>query len=225
MCTEFQNLTNKMDIDHIFIFTGSKGKVADQLVSFGLAEGSSRIHKDQGTTNRKFYFENFFLEILWVHDENEIKSDLVKPTGLWQRANYQTNNFSPFGLCIVNTEETDNLFEKSLKYQPTYFPSGLSIDILTNKNQPELPWTFRLPFKEHKKNEVEPTVHANGIKRLTKAQFTFKNLYADSFVEKFKNESKIKFAAGSDLKLLLTFDNNAQRRQMEIQELNLIIEY
>ncbi len=219
-----QNPINKMDIDHIFIFTDSKGKVADQLVSFGLTEGSSRIHKGQGTTNRKFYFENFFLEILWVHDENEIKSDLVKSTGLWQRANYQTNNFSPFGLCIVNTDETDRLFENSLKYQPDYFSAGLSIDILQNENQPELPWTFRLPFKEHKKNEVEPTAHTSGIKRLIKAQFTYRNL-DDDFVEKFKNESKIKFVAGSDLKLLLTFDDNAQRRQMEISELNLTIEY
>jgi hypothetical protein len=214
-----------MDIDHIFIFTDGKGKVADQLVSFGLTEGSSRIHKGQGTTNRKFYFENFFLEILWVHDEAEIKSDLVKPTGLWQRANYQTNNFSPFGLCIVNADETDMLFEKSFKYQPDYFPLGLSIDILTNENQPELPWTFRLPFKGHKKNEVEPTAHANGIKRLTKAQFTYRNLYADNFVEKFKNESKIKFLKGSDLKLVLTFDDNSQRRQIQIEELNLTIEY
>jgi hypothetical protein len=214
-----------MDIDHIFIFTDSKGKAADQLVSFGLTEGSGRIHKGQGTTNRKFYFENFFLEILWVHDENEIKSDLVKPTGLWQRANYQTNNFSPFGLCLVNTNETDSLFEKSLKYQPNYFPSGLFIDILTNENQPELPWTFRLPFKEHKKNEVEPTAHTNGIKRLTKAQFTYRNLDSGNFVEKFKNESKIKFVADSDSKLLLTFDDNAQGRQKEIRELNLTIEY
>jgi hypothetical protein len=214
-----------MDIDHIFIFTENKGKVADQLVSFGLTEGSSRIHKGQGTTNRKFYFENFFLEILWVHDENEIKSDLVKPTGLWQRANYKTNNSSPFGLCIVNADETDSLFEKSLKYQPDYFPSGLSIDTLTNENQPELPWTFRLPFKGHKKNEVEPTAHANGIKRLTKAQFTYKKLNSNNFVEKFKNESKIKFVAGCDLKLVLTFDDNSQRRQLQIEELNLIIEY
>ena len=214
-----------MTIDHIFIFTNSKGKVADQLISLWLTEGSSRIHKGQGTTNRKFYFENFFLEILWVHDENEIKSDLVKPTGLWHRANFQTNNFSPFGLCLVNTEDTDNLFEKSLKYQPDYFPTGLSIDILPNDNQPELPWTFRLPFKGHKKNEVEPTVHANGIKQLTKAQFTCRNLDDDNFTEKFKNESKIKFVAGSDLKLLLTFDDNRQRRQIQIEELNLTMDY
>src|SRR4051794_34154336 len=58
-----------MDIDHIFIFTDNKGRIADELVSFGLTEGSSRVHQGQGTTNRTFSFENFFLEIVWVHNE------------------------------------------------------------------------------------------------------------------------------------------------------------
>jgi Glyoxalase-like domain len=94
-----------MNADHIFIFTNDQGKVADQLVAFGLKEGSNRVHVGQGTTNRKFYFENFFLEILWVHDETEINSELLKLIGLWQRVNHQSNSFSPFGLCIVNTDE------------------------------------------------------------------------------------------------------------------------
>jgi hypothetical protein len=140
-----------MDIDHIFIFTDDNGKIADQLVEFGLSEGSSRVHIGQGTTNRKFYFSNFFLEILWVHDVNEIQSALIEPTGLWQRANFKENNYSPFGLCLVNRVETNLLFENAVKYQPEYFPQGLSIDILKNDTQPNLPCTFRLPFKGQKK--------------------------------------------------------------------------
>ncbi|MCA4898453.1 MAG: VOC family protein [Bacteroidota bacterium] len=214
-----------MQIDHIFIFTNDHGKVADQLVSFGFTEGSSRIHKGQGTTNRKFYFENFFLEILWVHDEDEINSNLVKSTGLGQRANYQTNGFSRFGLCVVNTDETNDLFEKSLKYQPDYFPAGLCIDIIPNEHQPDLPWTFRLPFKGHKKNETEPTEHPNGIKRLTQAQFTYKKSSSYDFLEKFKNEPQIKFVPSSNSKLNLIFDNHIKKSQLEIPELNLVIGY
>ncbi len=52
-----------MNIVHIFIFTDDNGKVADELVEFGLIEGSNLVHVGQGTTNRKFYFDNFFLEI------------------------------------------------------------------------------------------------------------------------------------------------------------------
>ena len=62
-----------MEIDHIFIFSNNSGKEAKNLIEFGLTEGSSRVHKEQGTKNRKFYFENFFLEILWVINEEEIQ--------------------------------------------------------------------------------------------------------------------------------------------------------
>jgi len=155
-----------MDIDHIFIFTDDNGKIADDLVQFGLTEGSSRIHVGQGTTNRKFYFDNFFLEVLWVHNEKELKSDITKQTGLWQRADLNSTN-SPFGLCVVNTAETINLFENAFKYQPAYFPVGLNIDILKNEQNLNLPWTFRLPFKGQKKNKTEPTEHKCRLKKLT----------------------------------------------------------
>jgi hypothetical protein len=77
-----------MQIDHIFLFTNDNGKIAEELVQFGLREGSSRVHVGQGTTYRKFYFDNFFLAILWVHNEQELNSEVTKQTGLWQRADF-----------------------------------------------------------------------------------------------------------------------------------------
>jgi len=43
-----------MDIDHIFVFTDTEGKIADELISFGLTANESRVHKGQGTMNRTF---------------------------------------------------------------------------------------------------------------------------------------------------------------------------
>uniref|UniRef100_UPI00404B5531 hypothetical protein n=1 Tax=Gelidibacter sp. TaxID=2018083 RepID=UPI00404B5531 len=57
-----------------------------------------------------------------------------------------TNHFSPFGLCIVNSDETETIFENAFRYQPDYFPQGMKIDIIKNEDQSDLPWTFRLPF-------------------------------------------------------------------------------
>lgn len=213
-----------MKADHIFIFAES-GKVADKLVEFGLVEGSSRIHTGQGTINRKFYFENFFLEILWVHNEKEIKSDLVRPIGLWERADHKRNEFSPFGLCIVNDEDNNSLFENSYKYQPDYFPGGMLIEILKNENQPQLPWTFRLPFKGQKKNDTEPKDHKNGIKSLTKVTFNCNGLTADKYLHYFKDQSNIEFTSSNEYGLVLTFDNNQQQERRFFEELNLTIEY
>jgi hypothetical protein len=214
-----------MTPDHIFIFTNDQGKIADQLVEFGLIEGSNRVHAGQGTTNRKFYFENFFLEILWVHNEAEINSELIKPIGLWQRANYRINDFSPFGLCVVNTDETDRLFENAHKYQPSYFPDGMTIDILKNEHQPSLPWTFRLPFKGQKKNETEPINHKNGIKKLTKVDFYISSVNDVNFMQSFENQQHINFIKSDKVWLKLIFDEGKQGQIKMFETLQLTIEY
>lgn len=220
-----KRLSDIMNIDHIFIFTDDNGKVADELVDFGLTEGSNRIHVGQGTKNRKFYFDNFFLEIIWIHKKNEIISNKTKPMGLWQRADFKNNNFSPFGLCIVNSEDTEILFEKAFKYQPDYFSKGMEIDIIKNENQTDLPWTFRLPFKEQKKYENEPTNHKNGISFLTKAIYEFRVSTESTFLENFKNEKNIQFIKSSRHWLNLIFDNGKQKKKQEFEKLKLTIEY
>jgi hypothetical protein len=214
-----------MDIDHIFIFTNDNGAIANELVKFGLTEGSSNIHIGQGTTNRKFYFENFFLEILWVHNELELKSETTKPTGLWERADFNLNN-SPFGLCIVNTDQTDKLFENAFKYQPAYFPVGLNIDILQNQQNLNLPWTFRLPFKGQKKNETEPTDHKSGLRNLTNVTFGVSNIEgANLFITQFLGQERIKFTLSSTNNLTLTFDDNKNGQIKEFEKINLTIKY
>ncbi len=213
-----------MNIDHIFIFTDDNGKIADELVEFGFTEGSNRVHNGQGTTNRKFYFENFFLEILWVHNEIEIKSETTKPTGLWERADFRQNNFSPFGLCIINTEDTEALFENSFKYQPSYFPQGMAIDIIKNELQPDLPWTFRLPFKGGKSPQNEPKNHKNSLKSLTKARFEYQSL-SNNFVDNFKESEQIEFIKTTRNWLNLTFDDKKQGQKRDFENLKLTIEY
>ncbi len=214
-----------MDIDHIFIFTDTQGKIADELISFGLTANESRVHKGQGTMNRTFSFENFFLEIVWVHNEQEIKSDLVQPTGLWQRAEYYKNNYAPFGLVIVNNDESDHLFENAYKYQPEYFPEGMAFDIIQNTNHPDLPWTCRMPFRREKNTERAKVNHKNKISTLTKATFHYSSSGGDSFLDQFKEEKTIQFIKSDKIGLTLTFDNNQQGLKNIIEPLQLTIDY
>lgn len=214
-----------MNIDHIFIFTDDKGQIADELVKFGFVEGSNRVHLGQGTTNRKFYFNNFFLEVLWVHHPNEIISDQTKPMGLWQRAEYKSNNFSPFGLCIVNEDYSEALFQNAIKYQPSYFPEGFTIDILKNDLQPSLPYTFRLPFKGQKQHEHEPLKHQNKIASLTKTIFEYKERVDDIFINYFKEDSNIEFLKSSRDWLNLVFDGGKQKQKANFKDLKLTISY
>lgn len=215
-----------MESDHIFIFSNKKGIEANDLVEFGFTEGSSRVHPGQGTTNRKFYFENFFLEILWVVSEKEIQSEVTAKTKLWERSQFQKNQHSRFGLCLVNSESTDELFQQSEVYQPDYFPKGMSIDIITNKENPRLPWTFRLPYRGKKKVHSEPSEHQNGIQSLTKAVFEYPMKQGDTvYTQYFKGSKSIEFINRSSTLLILEFDNNRQGKSKEFKALNLVLYY
>ena len=215
-----------MQIDHIFIFSKNKGREASDLIEFGLVEGSNRIHKGQGTTNRKFYFKNFFLEILWVIDEEEINQTPTLETQLGYRANFIQNGSSRFGLCLVNTEETDKLFDNAECYQPSYFPPAMSIDILPNVDNPKLPWTFRLPYRGRKKEINEPKNHFNKIGELTKVEFEIDEFVPNSnYISSFENENNILFKPNLPMKLILEFDCSKQNKTYRNEELDLLIKY
>lgn len=215
-----------MEVDHIFIFSDNNGKEADDLLNFGLIEGSSRVHPGQGTTNRKFYFENFFLEVLWVINEKEIQNDITSPTKLWERSQFTKNGYSRYGLCLVNSGATDQLFEKSEVYQPDYFPKGMSIDIITNNENSALPWTFRLPYRNEKKVNNEPKIHANNIKSLTKAKFEVNTSVLDNrFINSFSEFSNISFKQSNHNHLILEFDNQKQGNEEFFSKLGLTIKY
>ena len=215
-----------MEVDHLIIFSNDQGREADELVQFGLLEGSNRIHPGQGTRNRKFYFENFFLEIVWVNSESEITSKLTAPTKLWERSNHKKNGSSPFGLCLQNTDDLDDLFEDCLQYKPIYLAEGLSFDIITNEESSHLPWTCRLPFAPGIKKSHEPTDHPNGIRNLTKVVFGIKGGNHQNRLVKFlSKESKIAFEPYEDHHLTLEFDNKKRERAETFTSIPLTIKY
>ena len=214
-----------MKIDHIFIFSDCQGKEADELVKFGLTEGSNRIHPGQGTRNRKFYFDNFFLEIVWVNSESEIKSELTAPTKLWERANYTLNGASPFGLCLASSDDIDDLFSQSLKYRPSYIPEDLSFEIITNEKKPYLPWTCRLPATAVDLT-AEPRQHQTGIEKLTKVKFGIQNKnFQNRFTDLLERDSKILFHYSDRHRLTLEFDNHKRNLTKNLKDIPLVIEY
>lgn len=219
-------LITKMEIDHIIIFSKNQGKEADELVKFGLVEGSNRVHPGQGTRNRKFYFKNFFLEVVWVWNEEEIKSEKTALTGLWERANYWISGYSPFGICLAKTWDIDDLFENSIKYKPVYLPEGFSFDIITNNENPTLPWTCRLPFTDPPIHSSEPTKHPAGINRFTKVRLGIPQLnIQNDFTDFLSHQSTIEFELTEFHHLTLEFDYKRNGKIKKFRNIPLTIDF
>ncbi len=213
-----------MDCNHLFIFTTEPDQVADELLSHGLIEGPNRVHPGQGTQNRKFYFDNFYFEILWVHNKDEICSERTSPAHLWERASFASSYFSQFGICLNNRETNDPLFENAYQYKPVYLPEGMSIEVLSNMEEPYLPWTFRWPTRSE---TVMSTPLLENQNRNTLTNITFdieKAIVSPTYAHYFK-ENAIQFRVAQTNRVWLRFDNGKEAVSTHLKTVPLVLQF
>lgn len=133
-------------MDHAFIGCSKGAPEAEHLLRSGFFEGPANTHPGQGTANRRFFFENFMLELLWVSDPVEAQSDRTRPTRLWERCEQRDGAVSPFGIIFrpAGTPPAAAPFA-TWDYAPVYLPPGVTMQVAagTGLQEPEL---FYLPF-------------------------------------------------------------------------------
>jgi hypothetical protein len=154
-------------VDHAFIGCTAGAPEGDALLRLGFAEGSSNTHPGQGTANRRFYFENFMLELVWVADPAEARNERTRRTRLWERCERQDSQVNPFGIIFrsTGTPPAPAPFA-TWSYTPVYLPPGLAMQVAdgTTLYEPEL---FYLPFLRRRAAEsAEPVAHALPIRRI-----------------------------------------------------------
>jgi hypothetical protein len=128
-------------LDHVFVCTSAGAPEAQLLLDAGFVEGTRNVHPGQGTSNRRFFFEHGFLELLWVHDEREATSALTRPTRLWERWSQRAGRANPFGICFSSPSGADQALPfASWAYEPVYLPKGKRIHFVQGAalSEPEL---------------------------------------------------------------------------------------
>jgi hypothetical protein len=145
-------------------------------VSLGLTEGSSNVHPGQGTANRRFFFRNAMLELLWVGDEREARSEPIAPTWLWERSRWRQTGASPFGICLRGTDGTTRALPfETWSYRPPYLPAGMEIPV-ARAASPAEPMMFAIPFGRRPDavppQRREPIEHPIGVREITSVRVT-----------------------------------------------------
>jgi hypothetical protein len=163
-------------LDHVFVFARCDGPQAERLISLGFVEGSRNMHPGQGTANRRFFFKNAMLELIWVRDEREARSSPIAATGLWERSRFRETGASPFGICLRSADQTAGLtraFEDGWRYCPPYLPAGLAIPVARTASLAE-PMLFAMPHRPSAPSSQpsEPVDHANGLREITAVRVT-----------------------------------------------------
>ncbi len=130
-------------LDHLFVLCPAGAELAAQaLHRAGLAEGSRNDHPGQGTACHRFFFQNAYIELLWISDPRVAQSESTRRTRLWDRWSGLARGTCPFGIVLrpgEDVSETGCPFP-SWSYRPSYLPADMSIEFATgiSLEEPEL---------------------------------------------------------------------------------------
>jgi hypothetical protein len=210
-----------MELDHVFICVKPGAPEADQLREFGLTEGSPNQHPGQGTANRRFFFDNTFLELLYLTDTEAATSSATSPTHLYERLTIVESTTSQFGVCFRPSHpgEAEPAF-RYWRYQPAYLPADKSVAIAAHAPLAEPMWFF-LTFGGRPASATldrrQPLLHTAGFREITRVRVvtTAKDL---SDAAKAANDVRgVEIYSGDHPLLEIGFDNEKHGLRADFQ--------
>jgi hypothetical protein len=202
-----------LELDHVLICTAAGAPEADELVRFGLVEGAPNRHPGQGTANRRFFFDNAFLELLWVDDAAAAQSPLVAPTGLWERWSRRAGGASPLGVCFrpAAGAPPERPPFPAWEYRPPYLPAPLAIHMAADSADAAGPLLFYLAFGRPARSadaaHRQPLDHGAGVRTIAAASFTSPGPISPAARTIERLCPEVTFAQGAAPLVELTFDS------------------
>jgi hypothetical protein len=158
------------ELDHLFICCEADAPEAEYLRDIGLTEGPANVHPGQGTANRRFFFHNAMLELLWVDAPVAAQNTRTRPTHLWERWQGRRGAASPFGICLRPQDaETATLPFPACIYEPVYLPAPRVIHMGANSADIAEPLLFYLAFGQRPDTggACYPMTHALELQEIT----------------------------------------------------------
>lgn len=202
-----------MEFDHLFICVEKPATEAALLIDFGLTEGAPNHHPGQGTANRRFFFHNGFIELLFATDHGELSSELTEPTKLRERFPQKANEVSPFGICFRPSEEKRAVQFDTWSYRPQFLPEHLEVKVAPSLISE--PMWFYLSFGSRpdwaSEEKLEPLNHECGFKEITSIK-----VYAPAFEVAsepsmiISKSSIVECVEGKEHLMEIAFDNETQ---------------
>lgn len=121
-----------IELDHFFILTSPGAAEAELLSSTGLVEGPRNRHPGQGTANRRFFFSNTALELIYIDDAGEAQNGPGRGLRIVDRA--ENHGASPFGIIVKSDDESTDAPFPGWRYCPKYFQTDQCFHIGANSD-------------------------------------------------------------------------------------------
>ena len=132
-------------IDHVFVLRKHGDPLPPAVREHRLTEQYRREHPGQGTANVCFAFDNFYLELLWIHDVTEAASTGIRRIGLLERSRWMTDGGCPFGIAWRGGDEGRTLAVPCWDFRPPYLPPDRAIRVAVDSDDTRQPMLFESP--------------------------------------------------------------------------------
>lgn len=156
-------------LDHVFVAASRDAPEMELVRDAGFIEGPAHDHPGQGTASRGVFFENAYIELIWLSDVTLAAAPPVARTGLAHRID-PGHPASPFGFGLRSEHDPAPAppFD-AWDYAPPYLPEGSAFQMAANSEVLSEPLVFVLPWSRTPSWEVPH--HPNGARRMTGVVF------------------------------------------------------
>jgi len=212
------------ELDHVFVAASADGPEIQLLKDAGFLEGPAHDHPGQGTASRGIFFENAYLELIWLTDVQAAAVPPVLRTGLAKRADPQ-QPASPFGFGLRSPMEPvpDPPFE-TWDYRPAYVPKGVALAMAANSEELDEPLIFVLPWSRGATWEMPD--HPNGARRLTRLGLSLGHASRSKVMSAFLGLGLVSLEDGAANLLRVELDRRVQGGQLDLRpHLPLLLEW
>lgn len=243
-----ENISSDLQVDHFNIWVKNPSVLKKKLTVIGFTavpDSLSQIHHGQGTAGKYFNFLNGYLELIFVHDQNELEKNNLKNKGLdfIERAKFEKNGASPFSIALkVKDYDVNKIPFETVRYHQDWM--GDNVNIYSAKNskkylkEPSIfviyPEIESKTFESLSALQSTPSkddywkdffTHPNRAEKVTHISIT--STYLDLKTETVKAVNGIEnltIKSGNEHLMELFFDNNIQGKTFDLRpELPLII--
>lgn len=194
-----------LELDHVFVAATSEGPEMEVLTDAGFLEGPQNDHVGQGTASRGIFFENAYLELIWLTDPDVARGPAIRRTRLADRLG-PAGAGSPLGFGLRSTEDpVPRAPFRTWPYTPPYLPSGTAFAMGANAEVVSEPLLFVLPWARTPGWELPP--HRNGARRITRVTLVHPAGPASEELRTFRALGLVSWEEGGEPAVRLELDH------------------
>jgi hypothetical protein len=205
-----------LELDHVFVAVQPDAPQIAQLAAAGFQTAETREHVGQGTASSGVFFENAYVEFIWLLDRREAESAAIRRTRLAERLDPKTTA-SPFGCGLRGHDLADEpLPFATWDYRAPYLPEGVSIPMGDNSGCLAEPLLFHLPWKDGPGFRCPR--HPNGSRAITRVTLGVEQYRNPSpQLEAFALLDLVAVNLGSHASMVVEVDGGRQGATMDLR--------